>query len=240
MKYFVISDIHGHYDQMITALKSSNYDENNKFHHLLVIGDLFDRGTQSKEVLEYMFKLRLESKVSIILGNHDNFLLDFLKQDYSRLLFNIARNGFKYTLDSLTGRELTLEENWDEINNEIGSKYEYLYEFLSDMPMYLEIKDYIFVHGGIDNSSDDWKNNDKRSFTWGRESNFDRVEGKTVVVGHERVSNIRYPKKDKKELFITNPEAFSILRKEGKIFIDGNVEISKTINVLILEIEGEV
>jgi len=235
MKYFVISDIHGHYDVMIRELKSNNYDEKNVSHHLIVLGDLFDRGTQSKEVLDFMCKLKQENKVTIILGNHDNFLLDFLKRDYSKLLFNIGLNGFKYTLDSLVGRELTIEENWDEINREIINEYIHLYNFLETMPLYFEIGEYIFTHGGIDNTNGDWKNNEKRSFTWGRESNFDRIADKTVVVGHERVSSIRHPKVEQEDLFISNPEAFEILRRDGKIFIDGNVEISNKINVLILD-----
>ena len=239
MKYFVISDIHGHFDEMIRDLSISKYDQTNKNHHLIVLGDLFDRGTQSDKVLDYMYELMLKSRVSFVLGNHDNFLLDFLKGDYSRTAFNMNRNGFKNTLESLSGREITYEENWDEISYEIKSKYIYLYNFLSIMPYYLEIGDYIFAHGGTNNENGDWRNNSKRDFIWGRESNFDRIKGKTVVVGHERISTIRYPKKDQKKLFLTNPDAFNILRKKGKIFIDAYVEISKKINVLVLEIKDE-
>ena len=44
MKYFVISDIHSYYDEMIDSLKNYSFDVSNKEHHLLVLGDLFDRG----------------------------------------------------------------------------------------------------------------------------------------------------------------------------------------------------
>ena len=66
-KYFVISDIHGHYEEMLGSLRLNNFDENNKTHHLLVLGDMFDRGPNSKEILEYLYKLYLEKKVTIIL-----------------------------------------------------------------------------------------------------------------------------------------------------------------------------
>ena len=57
--YYVISDIHGYFDEMISALAKSGYDSNNSEHHLIVIGDMFDRGTQSKQVLEYLYNLNI-------------------------------------------------------------------------------------------------------------------------------------------------------------------------------------
>lgn len=237
IKYFVISDIHGHFDEMIRDLETNNFNQNDISHHLIVLGDLFDRGTQSKEVLEYMYKLRKLNKVTIILGNHDNFLVDFLDGDYRRLLFNMQYNGFKVTLESLVGKPLSYNEDWEEINYEIKSKFIYLYNFLTTTHLYLEIGDYIFVHGGIKYNNGDWRNNIKEDFTWSRESQLERVPGKIVVSGHERVSVIRHPAMDQEELFIINPDAFSIMEKEGKILIDSFVEISKKINVLILEIE---
>lgn len=234
--YFIISDIHGHYNEMIDSLKLNNYDKNNNTHHLLVLGDMFDRGNQSKEVLEYMYKLKLENKVSIVLGNHETFLIEFLDGNYSRALFNMKFNGFAKTLESLSGEKLILEEDLYEVNFKIKEKYIYLYNFLKSMPVFIEIKDYIFVHGGVKHGTNNWKENSQRDFIWGRESQFKIVPGKIVVCGHERVSTIRYPKKDQKKLFISNPEAFDILESNGKIHIDAYVEISKKINVLKLEL----
>ena len=234
--YFIISDIHGHYNEMIKSLKLNNYDKNNNTHHLLVLGDMFDRGNQSKEVLEYMYKLKLENKVSIVLGNHESFLIEFLDGNYSRALFNMKFNGFAKTLESLSGEKISLESDLCEVNFKIKEKYIYLYNFLKSMPLFIEIKDHIFVHGGIKHGTKKWRENSQRDFIWGRESQFRIVPGKTVVCGHERVSTIRYPKKDQKKLFISNPEAFDILESEGKIHIDAYVEISKKINVLKLEL----
>ena len=235
--YFIISDIHGHYSEMIKSLLKHNYDINNDLHHLVVLGDLFDRGTQSKEVFEFMYKLRLDNKATIILGNHETFLINFLDGNYTRTVFNMKHNGFKKTLESLSGKTLTYDEDWDEINFQIKDKYIFLYNFLKTLPPYIEIDNYIFVHGGIKYDNTDWKKNTLRDFIWSRESKLDRVPNKTVVCGHERVSTIRYPKRDQKNLYITNPEAFNILKMDGKIHIDAHVEISKKINVLKLVLE---
>ena len=235
--YFIISDIHGYYNEMIKSLKLHNYNKDNMMHHLLVLGDMFDRGTQSKEVLEFMYKLKLEKKVTIVLGNHESFLIEFLDRNYKRALFNMKHNGFKMTLESLIGGKISFEDDWEEVNFKIKEKYSYIYNFLKTLPLFVEIKDYIFVHGGINNDKGNWKENLERDFIWGRESKFNRVPGKIVVCGHERVSTIRYPKKNQKELFISNPEAFDILESKGKVHIDAYVEISKKINVLKLEFE---
>lgn len=236
-KYFVISDIHGYYDEMITSLNKSGYDSNNSRHHLIVIGDLFDRGTQSKEVLEYLYQLSISKKATIILGNHDNFLIELLEGNYLRAIFNIRYNGTGKTITSLIGKEYHIPDELEEIKNDIIEKFPYLYDWLKSFPPYFEIGNYIFVHGGIDGNKKDWKQTSVLDCIWSIQYNLEPVEGKTMVVGHNRVATIRYPGSNYKSLFINNPEAFEILYDENKIFIDAFVEVSKMINVLVLDLE---
>ena len=47
MKLFVVSDLHGHYKELIKALKKAEFDENNDNHLLISLGDMFDRGQDS-------------------------------------------------------------------------------------------------------------------------------------------------------------------------------------------------
>ncbi len=237
--YFVISDIHGHFDEMIECLTLSKYDKHNSRHQLLVLGDMFDRGNKSKEVLEFIYKLHIEKKVSLILGNHEAFLIEFLEGNFKRAGFNMKMNGFKITLESLIGRKLSFEDDWDKVSCEIRNKYSFLLDFLNSIPLYLETKEYIFVHGGIKYGEKDWKESSKRDFLWGKESQYERVPNKIVICGHERVSKIRFPTYDQNLLIKEHPEAFDILKDKGKIHIDAYVEISKKINVLKLEIKDE-
>jgi len=234
--YFIISDIHGHFDEMIFALKKSGYDNNNSNHHLIVIGDMFDRGTQSKEVLEYLYNLNIQDKASIILGNHDCFIIEFLNGDYKRTEFNIKYNGTGDTISSLLGINYKVGMDLEEIKNKITKKYSYLSKWLKSLPLYLEIGDYIFVHGGINGEDENWREGKVEDFVWSRQNELPPVEGKTMVVGHTRVVTIRYPRQDYKELLLNTPEAFNILFDKSKIFIDSFVEISKMINVLRLDI----
>lgn len=39
-KFFVVSDVHGFYDEMIEALNKAGFDKNNKDHVFISCGDL--------------------------------------------------------------------------------------------------------------------------------------------------------------------------------------------------------
>ncbi len=235
-KYFIISDIHSHYDSMIKALSEKQYDEHNTKHHLIVIGDLFDRGKQSVKVLECLYRLNTEKKATIILGNHDAFLLDFLDKDFKKVGFNIQYNGFGKTLEQLSNNEIDVD-NLEKTYNLINNRFPYLHKWIKSFPYFLELGDYIFVHGGIDGGKLDWKEfSSRRDFVWSREINLPRVSGKTVVAGHHRVATIRKKTTDYELLFLHSPELFDIMYEDGKILIDRFVEVSNEINVLVLEI----
>lgn len=239
MQYFVTSDIHGHYQALRTALSTAGYDESNPDHHLLVLGDLFDRGDESKEVYEYLYRLHQAKKATIILGNHDSFMLELLEGNYERAKFNVDRNGFLHTLESFTNyqfpRGSTSLKTYKET---IEQNYPNLYDWISSFPLYLETEDYIFVHGGVDPSFGDWRKASRFDYIWSYEVKLDPVPGKVVVAGHHRVATIREPfHQDYKSLFREHPELFDPLYLEGKILIDRFVEISKELNVVQFEIE---
>ncbi|MCK5761969.1 MAG: hypothetical protein KAH16_03620, partial [Candidatus Izimaplasma sp.] len=185
----------------------------------------------------YLYQLSISKKATIILGNHDSFLIELLDGNYIRAIFNIRYNGTGKTITSLTGKEYHSSDELEEIKNDIIKKFPYLYDWLKSFPLYCEIGNYIFVHGGIDGNKTDWKQTSVHDCIWSRQYNLEPVKGKTMVVGHSRVATIRYPGVNYKLLFINNPEAFEILYEEKKILIDAFVEVSKMINVLILDIE---
>ena len=50
MRYYVVSDVHSFYDELISALTEKGFFEDNEPHKLIVCVDLFDRGSQSKQL----------------------------------------------------------------------------------------------------------------------------------------------------------------------------------------------
>ena len=81
MKYFVSGDIHGFYDVWQNALKDKGFDLNNPEHKIILCGDLFDRGSQPKEIIEFVLKHK--DKVILIRGNHEDLMEQMIERNSS-------------------------------------------------------------------------------------------------------------------------------------------------------------
>lgn len=81
MKYFVVSDIHSHYKELSEALNMSGYDINNENHTLIVLGDVFDRGCETKKVYKFLKSIP-EDRLILIKGNHEELYLELLEKDF--------------------------------------------------------------------------------------------------------------------------------------------------------------
>ena len=77
--YFITSDVHSFYKPLITALDEAGFDINNKEHILIVNGDLFDRGEDTLQVLEFIKSIPKEQRI-LIRGNHEYLLRDLINR----------------------------------------------------------------------------------------------------------------------------------------------------------------
>jgi serine/threonine protein phosphatase 1 len=238
MEYFCISDIHGYYDVMKSSLIKAGFDSSNPNHTLVVIGDMVDRGPQNKETLDYIYSLHKEGKAIVILGNHDEFLLKFFYKNFDRTRFDCQRNGHKRTLEDLYGDALEDDFDLNTVYQRLITLYPHYFEFLKSLPYFYEIGSYIFVHGGVDGSKQDWKQDTVRNFVWNRQHQLKVPKGKTVICGHTQNIYIREPSNYKYYLnnYELYPEKFDILHQNNTFHIDGSVHTTKNINVLKLEI----
>lgn len=98
-KVFVMSDPHGRLDCVISLLQGNNIiDENYRWNfgnnHLMVIGDIFDRGYDVPQIFWLFYKLEEEAaqaggQVSFLLGNHEPLVtandLRYTKDKYKQL-----------------------------------------------------------------------------------------------------------------------------------------------------------
>ena len=67
MAIYVMSDIHGCYDEFRALLKKINF--NHQTDQLYLVGDLINRGPQSLAVMDYL--LEYQTSIFPVLGNHD-------------------------------------------------------------------------------------------------------------------------------------------------------------------------
>ena len=81
---FLVTDIHGEYDFLISSLKQVGYDETKDI--LISLGDLIDRGTNSLKCLQMFLFDKTGLKHSLI-GNHCKMLVD---KDFDLHLYNVG------------------------------------------------------------------------------------------------------------------------------------------------------
>lgn len=183
-KYFVISDTHSFYNELITSLKDKGFDKKNPNHYLILCGDLFDRGWQAKPLLEFVQSL--EDRFIYIRGNHEDLLYKCvyeLAQGLSVSGHHIS-NGTLDTVAQLT--EIPLVDlsiprrRTEEVNQQLYDKMKPILEWINQKSVnYYEVGDYIFVHGWIPCKSDGIWGNKKYHFDpdWNKESDINDIPG---------------------------------------------------------------
>jgi hypothetical protein len=136
----VISDIHGEYNVYVNLLKGTGIIDDNlnwKFGkgHLVVLGDVFDRGDMVTEILWHLFGLEKQAEkaggmVHVMLGNHELLML-------SKDLSYISEKYQK------------VEKLSDTRYYDLYSRNSVLGKWLRSKPVVITINNIIFVHGGI-------------------------------------------------------------------------------------------
>nr|WP_321235103.1 metallophosphoesterase [uncultured Psychroserpens sp.] len=148
-KIAALSDIHGQYDVAIELLKNNKIiDKNLNWNfgsgHLVIVGDIFDRGNKVNEMLWLIYKLEIQAnnkggRVHFLLGNHEYMILHkdlrYISEKYrlSSKLLNLEYDQL-YSHKTIIGRWLRSKSTIIKINNNV------------------------FVHGGV--SEDFIVNND--------------------------------------------------------------------------------
>jgi hypothetical protein len=138
-KIFAVSDVHGFYDEMKTALDNAGFDPNNEEHWLVVCGDVWDRGPQPFEMMRYL--KNLPRKV-LVKGNHESLFQELCDRGYPGT--HDYTNGTYDTVCELGNA--CLGNSFDEC---CLTAYHKTKSFIDSMVNYFETKNYIFVHGWI-------------------------------------------------------------------------------------------
>lgn len=135
-----LSDVHGQYLVTLKLLRENRIiDENNNWifgnGHLVLVGDIFDRGDQVTELLWLFHKLERQApksggRVHVLLGNHE---LMVLNGDLRYL-----HKKYRYTM-------AVMQTPLDQLFSEDS----YLGAWLRTRPLAITINDMVFVHGGF-------------------------------------------------------------------------------------------
>ncbi|SNB46434.1 metallophosphoesterase family protein [Geobacter sp. DSM 9736] len=166
---FVIPDVHGCALTLERLL--DRHLQLQKQDRLYFLGDLINRGARSREVLELIFDLiRRSFIVYCIRGNHEQMLLDACDTIEAFPLWLI--NGGYATLDSFNAHA----------PGDIPDRYLY---FIASFPYYIELNDFILVHGSLNLDIPD-PFTDTAAMLWGRNTpiNLSRLTNRRIICGH--------------------------------------------------------
>ena len=255
-KYFITSDTHSFYNELMKEIYKKGFDLNNEEHVLVLCGDLFDRGPDSLKMYEFIRLLPKDRRI-LIRGNHEYLFIDLLRKDIPD--YYDHTNGTVQTLNDLTNNRYA---NWydlvlDKKINEI-KKW-----FLSDEWIdYYETNKYIFAHAfiplNIDPNSlskhmyrvdvgflsfkENWREASPKEFenaTWGCPWKLAKAglnkTGKTIVSGHWHTSDFFNNLKNLKEKYdVQKNNPIFVSKKYKLIGLDACTAATKKVNVLVL------
>lgn len=255
MKYYVVSDIHGFFDALTTALDQNGFFKDTEPHKLIICGDLFDRGKQAFELQEFVVDLLAKDEVILIRGNHEDLAVE-LMDTWNRKSYTYAYHEKNGTLDTMFQVSRTTSDDLKENPDVVREKFlqsPYISKIILAMKNYYETEHYIFVHGWIPCNSlrlssvhtdyiylDNWRNASEdawKNSRWinGMEAaNGGVVEsGKTIFCGHWHVSfgHAHYEGKGGE---FDNPD-FSPYIADGIIAIDACTAFSKKVNCVVVD-----
>lgn len=153
-RVYAVGDIHGRrdlLDDLIGRIEADSRRRGEAETLLVFLGDLVDRGPDSRGVVERLLNLR-DSGIAarFLLGNHDEIFLRAAAGDPRAVRF-LTRIGGRQTILSYG---ISLDEyqscDFDDLAALLSSKVpaEHV-AFLSSFEDYIEIGDYLFVHAGI-------------------------------------------------------------------------------------------
>jgi len=250
-KLFIFADAHSYYDELMIALNEAGFEYDNNNHIIVSLGDLCDRGTQSREVLNFVNSLPEDRKICII-GNHELLMEDMIKRGmfYSN---DISNGTMRTAVDISENKDDTIA---DLKNNKLWNDYKRSWQY------YYEIDDCIFVHGWIPCIHHDdgfttgyykpiegWRNASRKQFedaTWENGMNAwahgVREEGKTIFCGHWHTSwghchlhnnGVEFPEKGHTE----QRAIFDPFIDKGIIALDACTAYSHKVNVYIKEFD---
>ena len=246
MRYYVASDIHGFFGCFTKALEEKGYFSDRDEHKLIILGDLFDRGMEAKELQEFVLEQMEARQIILIRGNHEDLFERLVTVDEGLPYEDHLQNGTYLTALLLTGFEPKQAANYQEFAAEARATPFYRH-IIPAMLNYYETNHYVFTHGWVPCIheydglvyDEDWRTASLDSWEkarWynGMDAAESFMEKKTVVCGHS-ASSYGHAKFEGRGT-VTGPEAdHSPYYGEHVIAIDAHTAVSQTVNVIVLE-----
>ncbi len=189
-RVYAIGDIHGRldlFDELLEQIQHDHETRSTAEMHLILLGDLVDRGPDSAGVIARAMELRATNpNIRFLAGNHEEVFLSALTGDAKNVRF-FARIGGRETILSYgmsyeTYRDMDMESLAEELPRLVPQEH---VDFVTAFENAIVIGDYAFVHAGIRPGVpvEEQENYDLR-WIRGEFLSKDKVHDKMIVHGH--------------------------------------------------------
>lgn len=148
MATYVMSDIHGHYENYLQFLQQSSFSDNDT---LYIIGDILNRGQSAIPLIQDIMK---KKNVISLKGNHESMLFPVL----SDLICQSKETQQDIIKEELATAPIGQEETLRDFCKLTNKEQNEIINFINKLPLYKEIEvsgvNYILVHGGLPDFSE--------------------------------------------------------------------------------------
>ena len=154
-RVYAVGDVHGRLDllrQIIDQLEADARSRSKGSTRIILLGDLIDRGPQSRETLELAKRMELENRgrVLVLCGNHEDMLLASAEGNADAQRLWLANGGDatlrSYGLDLSEFMDLPPEARGDTLAKRVGLD---TLNWLKALPLSYRNGDYFFCHAGV-------------------------------------------------------------------------------------------
>lgn len=151
-RVYAVGDIHGRADLLTRLIEGIDQDDRQRAAMettVILLGDLIDRGPDSRGVLDMARAWGGRRKLRVLMGNHEEMLLKSLTSVEAMrqfLRFGGKETALSFDVEEDICHNAPVETVQDELNDCIPPE---LLDFVSGFEECVQIGDYLFVHAGI-------------------------------------------------------------------------------------------
>lgn len=248
MRYYVVSDVHGYYTQMKSALEKAGFFSDDTPHKLIMLGDIFDRGHEAKQVQQFVLEQMEQDRVILIRGNHEDLFVELVTVDGGLPYSHHKSNGTYDTALQLTGFDPVMASIRNYDFADAARNTPFYKKIIPAMLDYFETEHYVFTHAWVpsilnrDKSYSyitSWREAD--GVQWEQARWFNGIdaaqtadEEKTIVCGHWHTS-YGHRKYENKGSEFGDDADFTPYYGPGVIAIDACTAYSGMVNCLVID-----
>ncbi|USI72480.1 metallophosphoesterase [Sphingomonas morindae] len=194
-RLYAIGDVHGRLDllqDLIAAIRQDNAARPPAQAGVVLLGDLIDRGPESRGVLRFAMEPPRDLQLMALKGNHEAVLLDILEGEHGLLPAWMRMGGLaalaSWGVDPAYAETAPLDHLAERLRDVVTARE---YQYLKKMRSMLVVDRHVFVHAGI-RPGVPLKRQKDEDLLWIRKDFLEssRALGLVVVHGHSVTSTV--------------------------------------------------